>query len=235
MPWLSPWQRGSHAPPGASRPPLLTAFSSTTTKRVLPACPVDSSLVLFGLRNGGKSQGGPSRIPPRLQAGLGEVFGTWDPPGDDAQTLDFANLQSLLLQRGWVGTGSPGGATNGRVMVLVLWLSQVLGVTSSAEPSLVLSQPSAARAAGPGSLRDTPWSWQPQVGSWRQLREVRSEIVQSSWQEPGGPCPLWGSPVPKQWIFNSAVCFPQSQWEFLQALSRAGGARARQKAGNHHY
>lgn len=84
----------------------------------------------------------------------------------------------------------------------------VLSVTSSAEPSLVFSQLAAARATGPGSLRDTTRSRQPQVGSWRQIGQVRRGDAQPSWQELGAPCPLWGSPVPKQWIFNSATCFP---------------------------
>lgn len=74
---------------------------------------------------------------------------------------------------------------------------RVLSVTSSAEPSLVFSQLAAARGTDPGCLRDTTRSWQPQLGSWRQLGEVRREGAQPSWQELGGPCPLWASPVPK--------------------------------------
>lgn len=74
---------------------------------------------------------------------------------------------------------------------------RMLSVTSSAEPSLVFSQLAAARGTDPGCLRDTTRSWQPQLGSWRQLGEVRREGAQPSWQELGGPCPLWASPVPK--------------------------------------
>lgn len=106
--------------PKSLQTPGADCFYNITTKSVLLACPVYSSLVLFGLRDGGKSQGGLSRIPPRLQTALAVVFGLWEswrwnPSGDGGCTNPvFCKSSSLHLQMG-VG-GRAQAAVEGRQM-----------------------------------------------------------------------------------------------------------------------
>lgn len=141
--------------PESLQTPGADCFSNITTKSVLLACPVYSSLVLFGLRDGGKSQGGLSRIPPRLQTRLAVVFVCGSPGGGThqemvaAQTLYFANPRLATCRWGWVGGHRQLHRWRGdkwRGHGPVLWLSQVGGISgcSVSPPQLSphLSSPS---------------------------------------------------------------------------------------------
>lgn len=198
LPQLLPWQRVSHAP---QEPPDPSCWGRTT-ECVLVACPVYSSPVLLGLRSGGmvgRAREVSAGFPQGCRLGWVWVLVHWSPGDGGCTTPVFCKSSSFHLQMGVGGHRQQGRGDKWRGRGAALWLSQggvrVLSVTSSAEPSLVFSQLAAARA-GPGPLRDTTGSWQPQVGSWRQLGEVRGKML----SHPG-----------RDWEALPTVGFPSAQ------------------------
>lgn len=119
-----PHGRGGPMHPKSLQTPAADCFFNITTKCVLLACPVYSSLVLFVLRNGeivGRASAG---FPQGCRLGWVWFLVNGSPGAGThqqmviAQLCIFANPHFSTCRWGWVGAGSSGEEINGGVMVL---------------------------------------------------------------------------------------------------------------------